>query len=83
MKKQGIQFHNIHVQTINDSSGIFVGSNVAYGWSAHSKRNVGQVTQGSKNKGAKRTYNVVIDNDVIDAPIDDRDRMSSRGYVGG
>jgi hypothetical protein len=55
------------------SSGVFIGTNNAIGWSAHSKHNYGfgSVSDGSVT-GGKFT---IMDNDMVDAPIEDNDTI--------
>lgn len=68
-----VHFDNIMVNTIGTNAGIFVGTNVQYGWSSHNKTNasISSVT-GDRNE-FRDNLNVIYDNDVIDNPIDDRD----------
>lgn len=62
-----INFQNITVQSIGDSSGIFIGKNNAIGWSAHGKSNQGL---GSVNGKVIQSINLVYDNDFMDSPFD-------------
>lgn len=65
---------NIHVQSMDRQSGIFIGeNNNAIGWSAHGKANnvIGEIG-GSSNFLYENIF-ILNDPDVIDTPIDDRD----------
>jgi len=62
-----INFQNITIQAIGDSSGIFIGKNNAMGWSAHSKSNQGL---GSSNGNVVQNVILVYDNDLVDSPVD-------------
>lgn len=65
---------NIHVQSMNRQSGIFIGErNKAVGWSAHEKSNniIGNV--GGRSNLLCQNVFILEDPDFIDAPIDDRD----------
>jgi hypothetical protein len=74
-KTSHIQFAgNIHVQTMQRQSGIFIGErNIAIGWSAHGKQNsvIGSVS-GQSNL-LFHNISILNDPDMIDTPIDDRD----------
>ncbi|MEF3304956.1 hypothetical protein [Paenibacillus sp. GYB003] len=67
-----VQFDRIVVNSIGPNSGIFVGTNLQYGWSSHSKTNASMSEMGD-NSEVSRNVNVIYDNDAIDTPIDDRD----------
>lgn len=61
------------VNTVSGNSGIYFGNtNVIFGVSSHSKRNVGIGDVGSGNY-LYRNCGVVYDPDTFDTPIDDRD----------
>lgn len=65
---------NIHVQTMQRQSGIFIGeTNTAIGWNAHGKENrvIGNVS-GESNLLLRNTF-ILNDPDIVDTPIDDRD----------
>jgi hypothetical protein len=65
---------SIHVNTIQRNSGIFIGEhNTATGWSAHGKTNSAFGPVGHANFIFKN-LSLVIDPDLIDTPIDDRDQ---------
>lgn len=66
---------NLKVNAVEHSSGIFIGTNKAVGWSAHSKSNFGLGTVIDSN--TQNNINTVFDNDVVDSPIDDRDCIVS------
>lgn len=66
-----IQFRDLLVNAIDTNSGIFFGNkNIANGWSSHSKSNNGF---GDASNSTIRSINLIMDNDLIDSPIDDRD----------
>ncbi|WJH34751.1 spore germination protein [Paenibacillus aurantius] len=73
-----IDLNNINVNSIDRSSGIFIGPNTQWGWSAHSKSLAGFGTINGMFNRCSHNLNVVYDNDLIDTPIDDRDIMISR-----
>ncbi|GGE49784.1 hypothetical protein GCM10011391_30690 [Pullulanibacillus camelliae] len=66
-----INFAAINVNALNRDSSISIGENNQPGWSAHSKNNLGA--------GLLQGFNVVnqvsniLDNDVVDSPINDQD----------
>jgi hypothetical protein len=65
---------DIRVNTIQRNSGIFIGEqNTAVGWSAHGKSNSAFGVIGSSNLVSKN-ISILIDPDLIDTPIDDRDQ---------
>lgn len=68
-----IEFDNINVNAIETTSGIFVGTNTQLGWGAHSKSNHGFGSITGQFNFAIKAINIVMDDDVIDTPIDDRD----------
>ncbi|MDF2721249.1 MAG: hypothetical protein K0Q59_924 [Paenibacillus sp.] len=72
-----VQFDRIIVNAMETNSGIFVGTNLQYGWSSHSKTNA--VFSGISGEGneVNRNINVIYDDDLIDTPIDDRDVILS------
>ncbi|MGZ4161341.1 MAG: hypothetical protein ACXVNF_11185 [Neobacillus sp.] len=62
-----VHVNQICVNSIDTSSGIFVGTNYAHYWSSHRKNNYGF---GSVNNSQiSQNYSYVIDNDLIDTPI--------------
>jgi hypothetical protein len=65
---------DIHVQTMQRQSGIFIGErNIAIGWSAHGKENrvIGSIS-GQSNL-LYQNISILNDPDLVDTPIDDRD----------
>ncbi|WP_042456768.1 hypothetical protein [Neobacillus dielmonensis] len=75
LKSSHIHFTgNIHVQTMERQSGIFIGErNIAIGWSAHGKENrvIGSIS-GQSNL-LFHNISILNDPDIVDTPIDDRD----------
>lgn len=54
--------------------GIFIGEqNTAIGWSAHGKQNSVIGSIGGQSNVLYRNISILIDPDVVDTPIDDRD----------
>ncbi|RKN86401.1 hypothetical protein [Paenibacillus ginsengarvi] len=74
-----VQFDKIVVNSIGPNSGIFVGTNLQYGWSSHNKTNAS--IQGVENGTVSGNINVFYDDDLIDMPVDDRDIFLSAGKV--
>ena len=69
-----INFGAINVNAINRESAIAIGENNQPGWTSHSKSNFGNgMFFGTNFTGS--TMNNIIDNDVIDAPINDQDNV--------
>lgn len=72
-QKVSILFDKLMVNSIDAASAIFFGgTNVANGWSSHSKSNNGF---GQSSQSHHTSLSVIYDQDVIDAPIDDRDHF--------
>lgn len=71
--------NKINVNTITNNSAIFVGFNNALGWRTQLKQNYGFGTGGNSNI-IGNTF-VVIDNDVVDAPVDNRIQDPSRSMI--
>lgn len=70
-----VQFDRIIVNSMMMNSGIFVGTNLQYGWSSHNKTNGGLMgISGDENIIHHNAY-VLHDNDKIDTPINDQDRF--------
>jgi|LSQX01.3.fsa_nt_gb hypothetical protein len=70
-----INFGALTIYHLRSSCGVFMGTNNATSWSAHTKSNSGL---GSVSDGiVSNNINIVFDNDVIDSPIDDRDIVIS------
>ncbi|WP_409273714.1 hypothetical protein V1499_03090 [Neobacillus sp. SCS-31] len=57
----------VNVNSIDTASGIFVGINYANNWSSHRKTNYGFGSM--SNCRISGNYSYVIDNDVVDTPI--------------
>lgn len=58
----------INVNSVDTSSGVFIGINYANNWSSHQKTNHGFGTL--HHSQVTDTFSLVIDNDVIDTPIE-------------
>ncbi|WAH37228.1 hypothetical protein [Alicyclobacillus dauci] len=71
-----VGFGNIIVNNINHTSGVFVGENLQFGWSAHMKVNQGFGYLMGYLNTAQINGVFIYDNDLIDAPINDYDMMS-------
>ncbi|RKP54362.1 hypothetical protein D7Z26_13475 [Cohnella endophytica] len=68
-QKAFVIFNKLVVNNIEDSSGIFIGTNQAIGWSTYSKSNQGF---GSLSDATlSHSVSIVKDQDVIDTPIED------------
>jgi hypothetical protein len=69
MQKACVIFNKLVVNNIEDSSGIFIGTNQAIAWSSYSKSNQGF---GSLHDSTlSQSLNVVYDPDLIDASVED------------
>ena len=68
-----VVFNKMFVNAVETNSGIFVGVNNAIGWSSHGKSNSGFGS--ASNCQISNSINVVNDQDVIDAPIEDRKQI--------
>ncbi|GGH88160.1 hypothetical protein JOD43_000631 [Pullulanibacillus pueri] len=66
-----INFAAINVNAINRDSSVSIGENNQPGWSSHSKNNYGDGLLFGIN--LINQMNNIMDNDVIDAPINDQD----------
>ncbi|WP_282939526.1 hypothetical protein [Paenibacillus sp. RC67] len=64
-----VVFNKLFVNNIEDSSGIFIGTNQAIGWSTYSKSNQGFGSL--SNSTLTNVVSVVQDPDFIDTPIED------------
>jgi hypothetical protein len=62
-----VQVNQIYVNTIDTSSGIFIGTNYAHNWSSHRKNNYGFGSVSNSQVLNNTSY--VIDNDLVDTPI--------------
>jgi len=67
-----INIENLQAGSISNTSGIFSGKNIQIGWSSHGKANSGFGTLGGHHQKVTHNTNVVINNDQIDTPIDDK-----------
>lgn len=72
-----IHFDRIMVNAMDTNSGIFVGTNLQYGWSSHSKSNTNVHGISGDGNVLSSNVNVLYDNDHIDTQIDDRDVFQS------
>jgi hypothetical protein len=78
---QQVTVNQICVNSIDTSSGIFVGTNYAHNWSAHRKNNYGF---GSVNNSLVTNNNsCVIDNDLVDTPIQNSPTILFDGNMAG
>lgn len=68
--------NKINVNTVNNNSGIFIGFNTAPYWQATFKQNLGFGTVG--DGCVIGNTQIVIDNDFIDAPVDNRAQSLTR-----
>jgi hypothetical protein len=69
-----ISFGAINVNAVNRDSAIAIGENNQPGWTSHSKHNFGNgMFFGMNITGS--VMNNIIDNDVIDAPVNDQDNV--------
>ena len=66
-----INFAAINVNAINRDSAVAIGENNQPGWTAHSKNNYGDGLLFGINMINQMTS--IIDNDVIDTPVNDQD----------
>ncbi|MFD0697859.1 hypothetical protein ACFQZT_27680 [Paenibacillus sp. GCM10027628] len=73
-----IQFDSIHVNSISDASGIFIGTNLQVYWSTSGKTNNGLGEVSGENNVLLNNINTVYDNDVIDAPYTKGDFIIGR-----
>ncbi|MBU9712325.1 hypothetical protein [Evansella tamaricis] len=67
-----MNFIGINVNNMNNNCGVFVGANNHVGWDAHAKFSMGNGMFIGMNSTIYNS-NVVIDQDIIDAPIFDQD----------
>ncbi|OCA85078.1 hypothetical protein [Pseudobacillus wudalianchiensis] len=74
-----VNVNQIYVNSIDTSSGIFVGTNYANNWSSHRKNNYGF---GSiSHSQVSNNYSYVMDNDVIDTPIQNNPTILLDGHM--
>ena len=70
LPSMNVLFNKIMINAVETSSAVLVGNNAAYGWRSIRKDNSGF---GSVHGGTiHHNINLVIDNDAVDFPIDDR-----------
>ncbi|SDP26962.1 Spore germination protein gerPA/gerPF [Paenibacillus sp. yr247] len=67
-----IVFNMINVNSINTNATIGIGENAQSSWDSHSKNNYAQ-GQSIGTSLSVNVFNFIIDNDFIDAPINDED----------
>ncbi len=75
-KKDGydfIQFDSINVNVVSGNAGIFIGTNYQFCWNSHSKENSAFGGISGHSNIVQQNINLLVDNDLIDTPIDDRD----------
>ncbi|MFB5678323.1 hypothetical protein ACE3NQ_22775 [Paenibacillus terreus] len=68
-QKACVIFNKLIVNNIENSSGIFIGTNQALGWSTYGKTNHGFGSLSSST--LTNSVNVVYDSDAIDASVED------------
>ncbi|MBD0379819.1 hypothetical protein [Paenibacillus sedimenti] len=73
-----IQFDSINVYSIENSSGIFIGTNMQVNWSASGKENSGLGSVSGEYNVVTHNMNTVYDNDIIDAPYTKGDLIIGR-----
>lgn len=72
-----VHFEQINVNGMTNAAGIFIGTNLQTGWSSHGKSNSGFGTIMGKRNLVNQNMNIVDDRDLLDTPIDDRDRFTT------
>jgi hypothetical protein len=76
-----VTLNQISVNSIDTSSGIFIGTNYAHNWSSHRKNNYGF---GSVSDSfVSHTNSSVIDNDLVDTPIHSQPAILFDGNMPG
>ena len=73
-----VQFNNLNLNLIDNSSGVFIGNNTANGW-----RSVMSINQGFGTAGGciiSDSINIVFDNDVVDTIIEDSEHHLCDNY---
>ncbi|MBM7643862.1 hypothetical protein JOD45_000053 [Scopulibacillus daqui] len=68
ISEQNIAFNEINVNSLHDNATVTMGNNRQNAWHAYHKENAGLGTM--TNNHTDYTINQIIDNDFIDAPID-------------
>lgn len=80
MKKNAsalVHFERMYVNSIANAGGVFVGANTQHGWSSHEKENEGLGIIFGNLNSIHENINVLLDNDMIDAPITDPDLITN------
>ncbi|MEO3943999.1 hypothetical protein [Gorillibacterium sp. CAU 1737] len=72
-----ISFNSIVINSINTTSGIFIGDNQMIGWDSHSKRFNGVGKLVGQYNVILNPYVLVNNNSLFDTPISDNDLNSS------
>ncbi|KEQ25624.1 hypothetical protein [Paenibacillus tyrfis] len=67
--KASIVFNKLLVNAIENNSGIFIGTNQAFGWSHYTKSN--QIFGSVKDSCISHMVNALYDPDVIDSSVED------------
>jgi len=67
-----INFAAINVNSLNRGASVSIGENNQPGWTAHGKNNLGNGNFFGIIFSANQ-INIILDNDVIDMPINDQD----------
>lgn len=67
-----VHFDQIMVNLLEKNSGIFIGTNLQYGWNSHNKTNASVNNILGDYNNLYENINVVYDNDFMDMPIEDR-----------
>jgi len=68
-----IRFDSIQVNSIDTNSGIFIGTNLTYGWTSHNKSNTNISGISGDFNSVSENINVLYDNDGVDTAILDKD----------
>lgn len=68
-QKAVVIFHSLNVNNIENSSGIFIGTNHALGWSTYSKTNQGFGSL--SDTSLSHSIGIVSDPDIVDAGVRD------------
>ncbi|WP_078597581.1 hypothetical protein [Evansella clarkii] len=67
-----INFLAINVNSQSNGAGVFVGINNTVGWDSHAKFSMGNGQYLGIN-GTANNVNILLDSDIIDAPVFDQD----------
>ncbi|MBC8079960.1 MAG: hypothetical protein H7X86_06420 [Gorillibacterium sp.] len=68
-----INFNSVVINTLHTNTGVFMGENLQWGWSAHSKRINGNGAIFGQYNVICNPYALVNNNSVLDTPINDND----------